>query len=180
MTEQKGHATLLQAAADVVASRLDAVFLWVGDGPLRASLEADAARRGLSEHVRFLGRRDDVADLIAASDLFVLPSLFEGLPLAMLEALQAALPVVATRAPGTAEVFEPDEAAELVPPGDANALARAILRVMNDPDLADELADRGQRLARRHYTARRMGEETYALYRRLLSRAPLRVAPTLQ
>jgi len=177
---QKGHAVLLQAATEVLRRRPEAVFLWVGEGALRPELERLAQANGLRDRVRFLGARDDVADLMAASDLFVLPSLFEGLPLALLEALQAELPVVATDAPGTAEVFEIDHAAELAPPGDAGALATAILRVLNDRDLADELADRGQRLVRRHFTARRMGEETLALYRGLLARTSARPPVTLQ
>lgn len=179
-TPQKGHDLLLRAAEHVHAARPDAVFLWAGEGPTRPALQAEAGARGLEGVVRFLGDRGDAPELMAAADLFVLPSRFEGLPLALLEALHAALPTVATRVPGTAEIFDTDEAAELVPPEDADALAAAVLRVLNDPDLADELADRGRRLARRRFSARRMGDETFALYRRLLAHAQPRVAATLQ
>lgn len=180
LTPQKGHAVLLDAARSVVRTRPDAVFLWVGEGVLHDALRLAIEGAGLSRNIRLLGVRDDVSELMAASDLFVLPSLFEGLPLALLEALQAGLPVVATTAPGTAEVFETDEAAELARPSDADALAAALLRVLNDPDLADELADRGQRLARRQFSAKRMGEETFALYARVLNQAAARRPVTLQ
>lgn len=179
-TRQKGHDVLLEAARAVLAEAPEAVFLWVGDGPDRAELERRAAEAGLGRAVRFLGARADVPELTAASDLFVLPSRFEGLPLALLEAMQAGLPAVATLAPGTAEIFEHDQAAEVVPVDDAPALARAILRVLRDRDLADELIDRGQRLVRRRFSARRMGEETLTLYRRLLGAAPVRAVPVLQ
>ncbi len=180
LTPQKGHAVLLDAARQVLRTRPDAIFLWVGEGVLHTALRRQVDAAGLGGRVRLLGVRDDVAELMLASDVFVLPSLFEGLPLALLEALQAGLPVVATAAPGTAEVFETDQAAELARPGDAEALASALLRVLNDPDLADELADRGQRLARRQFSAKRMGEETFALYSRVLDGAAARSPVTLQ
>lgn len=179
-TGQKGYDVLLRAAHRVLESRPDTRFFWVGEGPLLEEVRATVQASGLRDSVRLLGARSDVPDLLQAADLFVLPSLFEGLPLALLEALRAGLPVVATAAPGTAEVFEEDEAAELVRPGSSDCMAYAILRVLNDPDLADELADRGQRLARRSFDARRMGEETLAVYRRLIGQAPARVAAVLQ
>lgn len=179
-TPQKAYDVLLEAAQTVLARAPEMVFLWVGDGVLKPFFEAQVREAGLERSVRLLGSRDDVAELMAAADVFVLPSRFEGLPLALLEAMQAGLPVVATRAPGTEEVFDHDEAAELVKPEDAEGLGWAILRVTRDPDLADELIDRGGRLVRGRFSARRMGEETLGLYRRLLNIKPARAAAVLQ
>ena len=96
---QKGHRYLLAAATEVP----EAVFALVGEGGERAALENQARTLGVAERVRFLGHRDDVPELLAACDLFVLPSLYEGLPLSVLEAMAAAKPVVATAIDGTTE-----------------------------------------------------------------------------
>ena len=96
---QKGHVTLLEAAALVP----NAVFLLAGDGPERHSLEAMAHALGIADRVRFLGQRSDIPELLASSDVFVLPSLYEGLPLSVLEAMAAGKPVIATRIGGTDE-----------------------------------------------------------------------------
>ena len=179
-TPQKAYDVLLNAARSVLSRQPDTVFLWVGEGALRGFFTAAVCEAGLEQSVRILGGRDDVPELMAASDAFVLPSRFEGLPLALLEAMQAGLPVVASRAPGTEEVFATDEAAELVAPEDAESLGWAIQRVLGDIDLADELIDRGGRLVRGRFSARRMGDETLSLYRRLLDIKPVRNAAVLQ
>ena len=125
LTEQKGHPTLLRAAAELP----EAVFAFAGDGPLRPELEREAARLGVGDRVRFLGHREDVPDLLAASDVFALPSLYEGSSLALLEAMAAGRAVISSSIGGTAELIE-DGTGLLVPPGDVGALGSAIRRLL--------------------------------------------------
>ena len=130
------HHTLLRAMEDVVRARPDAMLLIAGAGEERAALEAFAARRGLSESVRFLGLvpNDEVAVLQGGADLFVLSSVLEATPTVALEALACGTPVVSTDNPGGIELHETfEEDVEVVPREDAPALARAILRFLADP-----------------------------------------------
>jgi glycosyltransferase involved in cell wall biosynthesis len=137
---QKGHATLLEAAARVP----DAVFVLAGDGPERESLEALAQQLGVSDRVRFLGRREDVPELLAACDVFALPSLYEGSSLAVLEAMAAGIPIVSSAIGGTDELIENGRSGLLAPPGDAEALAAALRRALGEPALRKEMATRAR------------------------------------
>jgi glycosyltransferase involved in cell wall biosynthesis len=147
--EQKGHAYLLEAAARVP----DVTFVLAGDGPLRPEMERRARELGVAERCVFLGERDDVSRLLATADLFVLPSLFEGLPLSVLEAMAARRPIVASAVGGTDEAIEPGVSGLLVPPRDARALADAIARLRDDPALAKRLADAARRRVEREFGA---------------------------
>jgi glycosyltransferase involved in cell wall biosynthesis len=118
---QKGHRTLFEAIAQVP----DAVFVLAGEGPEREPLETLAAQLGIGDRVRFLGRREDVPQLLAACDVFALPSLYEGSSLAVLEAMAAGAPVVSSAIAGTDELIEDGSSGLLVPPGDSEALAAA-------------------------------------------------------
>ena len=140
LDRQKGHRFLLEAAMQVP----DAVFVLAGDGPERQALEHQAARCGLSGRVCFLGDRVDVPELLASCDLLLLPSLFEGLPLAALEGMAAGKPVVATLIGGTDEVVVHGETGLLVPPSDPNWLAAAIRTILHDPALAHRLGENGR------------------------------------
>lgn len=164
---QKGHAVLLEALA-LLAAR--PITLWlVGDGELRAPLQAQAAALGIADRVHFLGQRVDVPELLTAADLFVLPSLFEGLPLSVLEAMHLGTPVVATRAPGTEEALIDGMEGLLVPPGDALALAQAIARALDDPSATRERTRAARTRAAREFSAERMAAETLAVYRQVLA-----------
>ena len=170
MTEQKGHRYLLDAVPAVLARHPDVYFLWAGVGPLQSQLRAWVRTLGLEGRVWFLGRRHDVADLLAAADLFVLPSLFEGLPLVVLEAMAAGLPVVGTRVCGTAEAVHDGVTGRLVPAKDAPALATAIVEVLDDPELARRRGAAGRERVEREFSATRMARETGAIYAELLDR----------
>jgi glycosyltransferase involved in cell wall biosynthesis len=141
----------------------------VGDGPLRPRLEeaARAFRLDLDGRVRFLGHRDDVPSLLAAADLLVLPSLYEGLPNVVLEAMQRGKPVVATAAPGTTEVVADGETGLLVPLRRPTDLARAIRTVIDDPDLARRLGDAGRARVAAEFRAATMVEQFAELYESL-------------
>ncbi len=127
---QKNHLGLVDIAAALVGRRRDAVFLLVGEGPLRDTIERTVAARGLTHVFRFAGARDDVPRLLRASDLFILPSLWEGVPGAVLEALAAGLPVVASPLPGIAEIAAHGAALATADPGDAEAFAGKIAALL--------------------------------------------------
>jgi glycosyltransferase involved in cell wall biosynthesis len=133
---QKGFGLLLDAATRWRGRQPEPLLVIAGGGPLAGELEARAASLGLT--VRFIGHRCDVPALLAAADVFVLPSTWEGQALILQEALRAAVPIVATRVGGNPEVAGED-AAILVPPGDAQALADAVRAVLADPALAARL-----------------------------------------
>jgi glycosyltransferase involved in cell wall biosynthesis len=164
---QKGYDVLLDAVTRWEReARLDPAPLVAiaGDGPL----EAELAERVRAERlpVLLLGRRSDVADLLGAADLCVLPSRWEGSPFTAQEALRAGTPLVSTRAGGIPELVGPG--AELVPVGDAAALADAVVRVLSDPAHAAELADAGRAQAAGWPDEEAAGRRIVAVYRELL------------
>ncbi len=144
LAPQKGVADLIAALDLLQHVRPDVRVLIVGDGPLRETLEETAHAFHLDGMVRFLGHRDDVPRLLAAADLLVLPSLYEGLPNVVLEAMRFAKPVVATAAPGTTEVVADGQTGLLVPMRDPPALAEALRTVIQDRDLARRLGGGGR------------------------------------
>ncbi len=157
---QKGLTYLLDAAALLP----DPMFAVVGDGPERAALEAQVAALGLRDRVRFLGYRSDVPELLAACDVFVLPSLYEGLPLALLEAMASGVPVVATAIGGVDEAVQDGVSALLVPPADARALGVAIRTLLDDPGLARQLGTTGMAVARRSFSVEPMVRQLTRIY----------------
>lgn len=169
-TAQKGHEFLLHALPllDELQPDSQAYLLWVGQGEERASLEALASELGLGERVLFLGQRSDVGSLLRASDAFVLPSLFEGLPLVALEAMAGGLPIVGTRVCGTEEAIESDEFGWLVPPRDPQALAQSLAQVLAQPGEAARRAERARRRVLRDFSAERMARETERVYHEAL------------
>jgi glycosyltransferase involved in cell wall biosynthesis len=166
----KGHEFFLQAWADVCRVHPDAVALLAGDGPIRAEREADARRLGIEGRVRFLGVRRDVPALLAVADLLVHPSLEEGFCNALLEAMAAARPVVATDVGGNREAVVDGETGRLVPPADAGRLAAAILAVLAEPDRGAAWGRAGRRRIIDRFQRSRMLPEYEALYDELLAR----------
>lgn len=164
---QKGHAYLLAAAAQIP----DATFVLAGDGPLRPALEEQARRLGVADRCVFLGYRTDVPELLAAADLLVLPSLFEGLPVSVLEAMAAERPVVATAIGGTDEAITSGESGLLVPARDAAALASAIRRLQADPAFARRLASAGRERVEREFTTDVTARQVMRIYDEVLAEA---------
>lgn len=160
----KGHNHLIAAARTVCSIEPEATFLLIGDGPERLKLELQVAAVGLSKNVLFLGRRKDIPELLACCNLSVLPSEAEGLPNALLEAMAAGLPVVATRVGGTPEVIEDGVNGLLVAAQAPNALAGAILQILQDSKLATRLAQAGQKRMRAHFSFDRLMAELEQLY----------------
>jgi glycosyltransferase involved in cell wall biosynthesis len=165
LSEQKGHRYLIDAMRDIVALRPRARLLVCGDGHLRRALEERA--RPLGDRVVFLGIRSDVPALVARAAAFVFPSLWEGQGNALLEAMAVGAPIVATDIPSTRGTVVDGEQAILVPPGDARALAEAILRVVDDPALARRLGEAASRRAD-DYDIERTTRDLEAVYARIL------------
>jgi glycosyltransferase involved in cell wall biosynthesis len=163
---QKDYPTLLRAAARVVGRHPHVRFLAVGDGQLEQEIVRLRAELGLQESVLLLGRREDPGPVLAACDAFVLASRFEGLPLALMEALAMALPIVATSSAGVRECVTDHEDALLVPVADAPALAAALGRIVEEPELRERLG-RGAGAAAGRFEIARMAVEIEALYEEL-------------
>lgn len=166
LTEQKGLEYLLRALPPVIARHAGAVLLVAGDGPQRPALEALAADLGVAPSVRFLGMRDDIAALLRACDVYALPSVWEGLPMAVLEAMAAGLPVVASDVGGVGTAVQHQVTGLLVPPRDPARLADALLAVLGDRVLRRRLGEEGRRVFQRRFTAEAMARAYEALYLR--------------
>jgi glycosyltransferase involved in cell wall biosynthesis len=138
--------------------------LIVGGGRRQAEMRQLAASLGLGESVHFLGQRRDVPDLLHAMDVFVLPSYSEGVSLALLEAMAAGLPVIATAVGGLPEVVADGETGWLIPPQDAAALAGALVRLLADPALAQRLGANARDHVREHYSLDRQGREINEIF----------------
>ena len=171
----KRQAVLIRTMPAVLEARPEAVLLVVGDGSERRACEAEARRLGLGAAVRFLGQRDDVADILAATDVLALTSSYEPFGYVILEAAMMAVPAVAFATGGVPEIIRHEVTGLLVPPGDSEALARALIRLIRAPELARRLGGAAREAVRRFdlelHLARLAG-----LYRRLLARAPARDA----
>lgn len=164
----KNHALLLQAWTRVVQRVPDAVLLIAGNGSCEAALRAQCTRLGLDHSVRFLGFRLDVAELLAAMDVFVLSSLSEGLSLTLLESEAASLPIVATRVGGNPEVVHDGETGFLVPSGEPVPMADALVRLLQDPALRMRLGARGRARYENGFTLQSMVDGYARLYRQLV------------
>ena len=167
-TDVKGHPTLIAAAPKVVSRLPQARFVLVGDGGQRKDFEAAAQAAGVGANFMFLGRRNDVADILAACDIAVLPSAAEGMPNAVLEYMAAGLPVVASAVGGNLEVIADGATGLLVPPGDAEALGKGLLRLLADDVLALRVARKGRELVEQRFSFERLTREVGALYEELL------------
>ncbi len=151
---QKGHCHLVDAFAEVAEVRPHAVLLVAGrHGHASAALEEQIARLGLGGVVKLLGHRSDVADVLAASDLFVFPSVYEGLGGALIEALAMSLPVVVSDIPALREVVVEGENALLVPPGDGARLASAILELLGDAERMRTYGERSREIFEAEFRA---------------------------
>jgi glycosyltransferase involved in cell wall biosynthesis len=160
----KGHAVLLDALA-MLGDRAGWHLAIAGRGEEEGRLRAQSAAAGIDERVHILGFRDDIPDILAAGDIFAMPSLSEGLPLALVEAMSFGLPVVVTRVGGVPEVVTDDVEALLVPPSDAGALASALRTLLDDADLRRRLGDAGRMRAQRDYAIATMADRYERLYR---------------
>ena len=168
LTEQKAHRVLFDAMAqraDLAALHL----LVIGDGELRGELQRRVAALGLEPRVHFAGARRDLGNVLAAIDVFVMPSLWEGLPLSLVLAMGAGLPVIATRVAGIPEVIEHDVSGLLVPPGDKDQLSAALARVTSDAALRARLGEAARAFVRPRFGVDRYVASITDLYSDLLA-----------
>ncbi len=161
---RKGTATLIAALARLRANARDVKLVVVGDGPLRTELAADAERLDVAAHVQLLGDRTDVRDVVAALDVFVLPSRTEGMSNALLEAMATALPVVATAVGGTPEVVADGRSGLLVHADDPVAMAAAVARLLDDGGMAARLGAAARQTVEERYGAISMVRRLEAVY----------------
>jgi glycosyltransferase involved in cell wall biosynthesis len=159
----------LETARRIAEREPSARFVLVGDGPLRGEIEALAARLGLAGRVAFPGLQDDVRPWLTALDLYLMTSEFEGLPLALLEAMAAGRAVVVTAVGGVPEAVTDGESGAVLPFGDVAALAAAALALLADPGRRAELGAAAQRRVAESFGIRRMAAELEALYREVLA-----------
>jgi glycosyltransferase involved in cell wall biosynthesis len=171
LAPQKGIEYLVRAAPRVREAIPGARIVVAGDGPLEDRLAQLSGELGVEDTMQFIGFRADIAELLGAADLVVLPSLWEGLSISLLEAMAAAKPIVTTTLGSNREVTNDGAAARLVPPKDVDALAAAIVALAEAPDERDELARRGQAIQRERYTMEPMLDAYLAEYDRLLAHA---------
>ncbi|WP_242335847.1 MULTISPECIES: glycosyltransferase [unclassified Anaeromyxobacter] len=160
----KGQTDLLHAMREVVRARPEARLVLVGDGARRPLLERAARQLGVAEHCHFLGHRRDVASLLARAEVAVSPSYAEGISNALLEAMAARLPVVATSVGGTPELVHEGEEGFLVPPGAPAVLARRLLELLDDAPLRRRMGERGRRRVEREFSVEQMRASYDALY----------------
>jgi glycosyltransferase involved in cell wall biosynthesis len=168
----KGHLDLLAAAGAVFSAHPDVALALVGEGAMRRRLEEAVARLGLGGRVHRLGQREDIPALLAAADLFVLPSHQESFSNALLEAMAHGLPVIATAVGGNTEIVEDGVSGILVPPRDPAALGEAMIRLLRDPASARRMGQEARARVAKRFCLQRMVQETETLYGALLARRP--------
>ena len=164
LTEAKGHCYLLQAFPDLLKTWPQICCVFVGDGELHDALHRMAIDLGVERACRFVGVREDITDILAAADVVVLPSLSEGFPFVLLEALAMGCPVVASRVNGVPELIEDHKTGLLVPARDPQALVAAIREVLNDPIAASKMGAEGRAVVQERFTVGRMVANTTAIF----------------
>jgi glycosyltransferase involved in cell wall biosynthesis len=174
LVPQKAQNYFVDAAAIVNRACPSVRFVLLGDGPLRDDLRAQASDLGIEDKVIITGFRSDVAELLAASEVFVLSSSWEGLPLSLLEAMSAGCAVACTAVGGVPQVIEDGVTGLLVPPADAQALAAAILKCLQEPEMAARLAKAGQDWVNREYGMHRWVRALEEVYRQEARRRTIR------
>jgi glycosyltransferase involved in cell wall biosynthesis len=156
LTYQKGHSFLLRALPIILEKYPDTFLALAGTGPLRDELFAQANSLGIAGRVHFLGVRSDIPDLLAASDLFVLPSRWEGLPLVILEAMSARRAIIATRVEGVSGALQEGQCGVLIPIENSQALADSVQSLLADPARRQNLADSAYQRYLQEYTQEKM------------------------
>ena len=177
LAEEKGHQFLIDALPRLLAEWPSLICLFVGEGKCRESLRDLARKKGVEQSCRFVGAKDDVIDWYAAADVMILPSLSEGFPFAVLEALAMSCPVVATAVNGVPEIIEEGKTGVLVPPRNAQALEAAIRKVLRDPAWAARMAKAGQKEVFARFTVRKMVQDTVRVFEEAMP--ALRCSPSV-
>jgi glycosyltransferase involved in cell wall biosynthesis len=165
---QKGHTFLIEGAKKVLERESDVKFWIAGEGGERKKLSEEIERRGLQGKVSLLGYREDVSKLLAAADIFILTSLWEGFPYTILEAMSAGLPVVSTDVGGVAEAVEHQQTGLLVPPKEPRLLADALLYLIEYPEERKRMGERGKKRIKEKFSLEKMLSEIEKVYNEVL------------
>ncbi len=168
LTPVKGIPYLLEAASVLLRQGAKVKILVVGEGSIRQDLTAQTRSLGITDHVVFLGHREDTDALLQALDIFVLPSLSEGVPMALLEAMAAARAVVASRVGGIPEIIEDGFEGHLVEPMDVKGLVERCRRLIESPDVARKMGEQGRKRVERDFSATTMADRVASVYKELL------------
>ncbi|MCI5123157.1 MAG: glycosyltransferase family 1 protein, partial [Candidatus Electrothrix sp. AR5] len=164
ISPEKGQKYFIEAAAQVLKSYPQACFVLVGDGGQGDEMRAYAKALGIASRVIFAGFRNDIAECYSALDIFVLPSLLEGTPMALLEAMSTGVPIIATNVGGVGHIVQDGENGVLVPSANADELATGIRRLLADSTWAAQLAKNGFCTVASRYSAEKMAENYMKLY----------------
>ena len=167
LTHIKGHRYLIEAAGKIVSSKPDTTFVFLGDGELLDELKNMASISSIEENIKFLGWRQDVAEVMSTFDVFVLPSLNEGMGRVLVEAMALGKPIVASDIGGIPNLVVNGENGYLVPVGDVETLAVKIITLLDDPGKREKMGNAGQRYADK-YSLEEMMKKIERLYRELL------------
>jgi len=171
---QKGVLYLLLAAPMILDRFPEVRIMVVGEGPMKGRLRRKARALGISDRVLFLGARTDAAEIMALFDIFVLPSLWEGLPFVLVEAAALGKPIVSTAVDGAREVIDDGKTGVLVPPRAPQALAEAVISLLADSSKASRLAERAKAVIPARFPLQRMVEQTQSLYLKLYEQKKFR------
>ena len=164
LTKQKGISYLLNAMPKIINEFPKAILLIAGYGEHEEKFKQETIQLGINKHVKFLGPRLDIPEILAILDIYVLPSIWEGMPLVILEAMAAKKPIVATKVGGIPEAVIHNHSGLLVPPKDPEALANAILKILKNSNLAASLAENAYNRFLKHFTIKKMVSRYEQLY----------------
>lgn len=165
---QKGHEYTVEAIPAILEAFPQTRFLFVGEGPERERIFQKTCELGVKDYVFFAGERQDIANVLSALDLFLLTSIFEGLPLSVLEAMAVGLPVIATRVSGTPEAVLDELTGLLVPPADASAVSRAVKQLLANPELRQRMGHQARLLALHHFHKKYLVKQVNEFYDQLI------------
>ncbi|MFN3692327.1 MAG: glycosyltransferase [Fervidobacterium sp.] len=167
LTPEKDHLTLIKVFENVSKLYRNTKLFLVGDGPMREELQREVREREIGDRVIFLGIRKDVPEILSASDVFVLSSIYEGNPLSVMEAMAAGKPVIATSVGGVPELVDDGETGILVKKGNVTELEKAMISFLENRKLIKDVGSRGRDKAIKYFDVSYMTEEYGKLYREL-------------
>jgi len=169
LSEQKGHRYLIDAIKEIVKKYENIRVLFIGDGPLRKKLELQVNQLGLDSIIKFLGFRSDVKEILGVLDIFILPSLFEGLPNVVLEAMACGKPVIATNVSGIPEIIVDHQTGILIPPKDSNAIVQAIFQMLENPKKMKMMGKMSRKRVEEEFNLKKQVNSFIELYEKMLS-----------
>ena len=169
-TDQKGHKYLIEAAPKIIEKFPNVHFVFAGDGPNRSDMESQISKLGLKNHFHLLGFRNDVVDLLNLFDVFVLPSLYEGLPNVVLEAMACWKPVIATGVDGTAEAVEDGVTGYIMPSKNPAEISEKVIQLLSSNGKIEEMGKAGRQRVEQHFSLEKQIREFDNLYDQLIEK----------